>query len=130
MDEQKVSSCSFSLFQALAELADDIAPAPIEMAGEIEAIEEKDKDSKDENVRLAMADEVHVLTEGLDPKLTYRKAREVMTRSVAMGLGGVRSEWLDADEYVTTAGLTTSSTSTTKTSFTLTCIMPFDRTRA
>ena len=79
MDEQKVSSCSFSLFQALAELAEDIAPPPQEMAGELTAIEDS-TDDKDENVRLALADEVHVLTEGLDPKLTYRKAREVMTR--------------------------------------------------
>lgn len=79
MDEQKVSSCSFSLFQALAELAEDIAPPPQEMAGQLAEIDNK-TDDKEENVRLALADEVHVLTEGLDPKLTYRKAREVMTR--------------------------------------------------
>lgn len=85
MDEQKVSSCSFSLFQALAELAEDIEPQPTALAGEIAQIGEDHSDDRDENVRLALADEVHVLTEGLDPKLTYRKAREVMTRCVLHG---------------------------------------------
>jgi len=95
MDEQKVSSCSFSLFQALAELAEDIEPGPSLLEGEIVGTQEAD--DKAANVRAAMADEVHVLTEGLDPKLTYRKAREVMTRSV--GRVGAR-EWLCGAECV------------------------------
>lgn len=84
MDEQKVSSCSFSLFQALAELADDIGPAPAAMAAEIDGVM-NEPDDPEENMRLALADQVHVLTEGLDPKLSYRKA--------VSGVGGVIVEW-------------------------------------
>ncbi|KAM0793680.1 hypothetical protein ACM66B_001108 [Microbotryomycetes sp. NB124-2] len=79
MDEQKVSSCSFLLFQAFAKLADEaeqqrkesstlVAPTS---AAEIEGVD-IEKQLED--------DMVNVLTDELDTKVSYREAREIMTR--------------------------------------------------
>lgn len=87
MDEQKVSSCSFLLFQAFAKLAEeadarkefvplaedqatlsllsDAAPAELQAVDLDKQLEE---------------DLVNVLTEDMDPKVSYREAREIMTR--------------------------------------------------
>ncbi|GAA5981417.1 hypothetical protein JCM10908_004103 [Rhodotorula pacifica] len=75
MDEQKVSSCSFLLFQHLAKIAEDAAPLLSQAA---QSIEEPETDAEtDEAIEL---DLLNVLPDELDPKVTYREAREIMTR--------------------------------------------------
>ncbi|GAA5955327.1 hypothetical protein JCM8115_001916 [Rhodotorula mucilaginosa] len=75
MDEQKVSSCSFLLFQHLAKIAEDAAPL---LAQAAQSIEEPQTDAEtDEAIEL---DLLNVLPRELDPKVTYREAREIMTR--------------------------------------------------
>ncbi|GAA5867875.1 hypothetical protein JCM3774_004707 [Rhodotorula dairenensis] len=75
MDEQKVSSCSFLLFQHLAKIAEEAAPL---LAQAAQSIAEPQTDAEtDEAIQL---DLLNVLPRELDPKVTYREAREIMTR--------------------------------------------------
>ncbi|CEQ38698.1 SPOSA6832_00147, partial [Sporobolomyces salmonicolor] len=76
MDEQKVSSCSFLLFQHFAKLAS--APEAHISAAIVQSVEEPvDEAEKSEALEL---DLVNALPDELDPKVTYREAREIMTR--------------------------------------------------
>ncbi|KAK4050464.1 hypothetical protein OIV83_003534 [Microbotryomycetes sp. JL201] len=79
MDEQKVSSCSFLLFQAFAKMADEaeqerqISPdlvAPTS-ASEVDGVD-IEKQLED--------DKVNILVDEMDTKVSYREAREIMTR--------------------------------------------------
>ncbi|GAA6057922.1 hypothetical protein JCM3770_002210 [Rhodotorula araucariae] len=76
MDEQKVSSCSFLLFQEFARIAELASPFLSEGIKEIE--EERNDEEMAEAIEL---DLLNVLPEELDPKVTYRQAREIMTRA-------------------------------------------------
>ncbi|BGP52609.1 hypothetical protein JCM8202v2_000165 [Rhodotorula sphaerocarpa] len=75
MDEQKVSSCSFLLFQHFAKLGDAAAPL---LAQAAQSIEEPQTDA--ETNHAIQLDLLNVLPDELDPKVTYREAREIQTR--------------------------------------------------
>ncbi|GAA6002799.1 hypothetical protein JCM10207_007688 [Rhodosporidiobolus poonsookiae] len=77
MDEQKVSSCSFLLFQHFANLAKASEPLVAEALKDLERSQPHDGAELAEALEL---DLLNVLPDELDPKVTYREAREVMTR--------------------------------------------------
>ncbi|GAA5858845.1 hypothetical protein JCM8547_005010 [Rhodosporidiobolus lusitaniae] len=77
MDEQKVSSCSFGLFQHLAQISSAAEPA---LASALKKLEEMEPHNEEEMQEAIELDLLNVLPEELDPKVTYREAREVMTR--------------------------------------------------
>ncbi|GAA5898743.1 hypothetical protein JCM5296_006705 [Sporobolomyces johnsonii] len=76
MDEQKVSSCSFLLFQHFAKLAS--APEAHISAAIVQSVEEPVGEA--EKSAALELDLVNALPDALDPKVTYREAREIMTR--------------------------------------------------
>ncbi|BGP12438.1 hypothetical protein JCM10213_006996 [Rhodosporidiobolus nylandii] len=77
MDEQKVSSCSFLLFQHLAKLAKASEPL---VAAALEKLEQVEPHNQEEVEDALELDLLNALPKELDPKVTYREAREVMTR--------------------------------------------------
>ncbi|GAA5870409.1 hypothetical protein JCM16303_001994 [Sporobolomyces ruberrimus] len=76
MDEQKVSYCSFYLFQHFAKLAGD-PKAEISVAALKQIEKEELDDVSDDTIA---SDLVNSLPDELDIKVTYRNARFIMTR--------------------------------------------------
>ncbi|GAA5898244.1 hypothetical protein JCM8208_000194 [Rhodotorula glutinis] len=75
MDEQKMSSCSFLLFQEFARLAEESSKFLLQ------GVQDVEEPNSDEEKRSAIElDLLNVLPDELDPKVTYRQAREIMTR--------------------------------------------------
>lgn len=74
MDEQKYSSCSFLLFQAFARLADESEKKKTEAGDADAALMVEEPRTPEELEALLEDDLVNVLTEDMDPRVTYREA--------------------------------------------------------
>ncbi|GAA6040357.1 hypothetical protein JCM8097_007573 [Rhodosporidiobolus ruineniae] len=77
LTDGKWQSLSFSLFQHLAQLAKDDTPLVATALQKLEAEQPVDAEEVAEQLEL---DLLNVLPDELDPKVTYREAREIMTR--------------------------------------------------
>ncbi|SCZ91276.1 BZ3500_MvSof-1268-A1-R1_Chr1-2g01302 [Microbotryum saponariae] len=89
MDEQKVSSCSMLLFQHFAKMAEEAEPllnrntidSVVPSPGAEEASEGGAKVEEDEKLGQQIEDDlVNSLTPEMDPFVSYREARVIMTR--------------------------------------------------
>ncbi|BGP21382.1 hypothetical protein JCM10295v2_000257 [Rhodotorula toruloides] len=76
MDEQKWASCSMLLFQHFAKQAEESAPLLVQTIKQIE-----EPETAEETDKAIEADLLNVLPDGLDPKVTYGEARNLMTRT-------------------------------------------------
>ncbi|KAK4052905.1 hypothetical protein OIO90_004181 [Microbotryomycetes sp. JL221] len=81
MDEQKVSSCSFLLFQAFAKLADEAAERRRQDPSIVAPTSSTVAEVEGVDIEHQLEDDlVNVLTDDMDTKVSYREAREIMTR--------------------------------------------------